>query len=44
MQRYFYVAKHNLDQPVHFFKKNFHPTCFFITFECRFVMDVFSVI
>ena len=23
MQRYFYVAKHNLDQPVHFFKKTF---------------------
>lgn len=24
MQRYFYVAKHNLDQPIHFFfKKTF---------------------
>lgn len=43
MQRYFYVAKHNLDQPIHFFKK-LSPNMFFITFECRFVMDVFSVI
>lgn len=32
MQRYFYVAKHNLDQPVHFFLKKLSPNMFFYYF------------
>lgn len=30
MQRYFYVAKHNLDQPIHFFLKKLSPNMFFL--------------